>query len=143
MKSVGHNISHSLASGIGLLIGHCNMDIFGEAASSDEGFIIVDFVNGTSSGGRVSSSLAGAISAYAKALPDLCLRHGLEAGAFRKLTTRYFNSGIRECFVVTVEDHHGRRSEDEYCGSDGTRAMVLDQQGRIRPKRSVSRTQAD
>ena len=31
LRSIGHNIADSLASGIGLLIGYYQMDIFGEA----------------------------------------------------------------------------------------------------------------
>jgi hypothetical protein len=38
LKSIGHNIADSLASGIGLMIGVYEMDIFGEAANSHEGY---------------------------------------------------------------------------------------------------------
>jgi hypothetical protein len=47
LKSVGHNIADSFASGIGLLIGHYEMNVFAEAASEPEGFVVVDFLEGS------------------------------------------------------------------------------------------------
>jgi hypothetical protein len=44
LTSIGHNIAHSLASGIGLMIGMYEMDVFGEAANSPEGYFLVDFI---------------------------------------------------------------------------------------------------
>ena len=39
MKTIGHNFADSFASGMGLLGGHYEMDVFAEAAASTEGFI--------------------------------------------------------------------------------------------------------
>ena len=50
LKSIGHNIADSLASGIGLLTGDYDFDVFGEAAGSPEGFILVDLLTGTWAG---------------------------------------------------------------------------------------------
>ncbi len=47
LRSIGHNIADSLASGTGLLIGIYGTDIFGEASRSPERFITVDFLTGT------------------------------------------------------------------------------------------------
>lgn len=47
LTSIGHNIADSLASGIGLLVGVYEMDVFGEARRSPEPCIVVDFVSGT------------------------------------------------------------------------------------------------
>ena len=136
LKSIAHNIADSLASGIGLLIGHYDMDVFGEAARSPEGYIIVDFLTGTSSGGQPSESLARAISLYGAALHDLCEKHGTEVSAFRELTARYSLDHYGQRFVVTVEDQNGQRSVDEFRGRPGKRVMELDKLGRVRPKRT-------
>ncbi|MGV2068410.1 hypothetical protein [Agrobacterium sp. 22-226-1] len=135
LKSIGHNIADSLASGIGLMIGVYDMDVFAEAAQSTEGYISVDFIAGTSSGVQPSASLAKAISLYAQALDELCQRHGVSAGAFRELTARYSRDVHGSRFVVTVADRNGRRSTDEYLGTPGIRVMECDKLGRIRPKR--------
>jgi len=135
LKSIAHNVADSLASGIGLLIGHYEMDIFGEAAESAEGYILVDFLAGTTSGGRTSEYLAQAILLYRSALPDLCKRQGVDVGAFRVLAARYSSDPLGKKFLVTIEDSNGRRSNDEYFGVPGKRATELDQLGRLRPKR--------
>ena len=134
LRSIAHNISDSLASGIGLLIGSYQMDIFGEASRSPEGFITVDFLTGTCRAGAPSQSLAQAIALYKDALSNLCTRHGTSISAFRELTTRYSADAYGTRFVVTVEDQQGRRSTDEYVGTPGRRPKVLDHLGRVRRK---------
>lgn len=134
MRSIGHNIADSLASGLGFMIGVYTTDIFDEAAKTPEGFIEVDFLTGATSGGQPSVSLARAINLYADALPALCEKQGIPASAFRQLTVRFFTSMLFERFIVTVEDKQGQRSIDEYAGSPGTRAKFLDPLGRVRSK---------
>lgn len=134
LRSIGHNIADSVASGIGLLIGYYQMDIFGEASRSPEGFIAVDFLAGMCSTGTPSQSLARAIALYKDALADLCVRHGTSIAAFRELSARYSADAYGARFVVTVEDQQGRRSTDEYVGIPGRRPKVLDHLGRIRRK---------
>ena len=138
LKSVGHNIADSLASGIGLMIRVYEIDVFGEAANSPEGYILVDFITGTSSGAQPSNALTGAILGYAGALDGLCLRHGIRADVFRELKARYTMDSHGPRFVVMIEDHNGRRSVDEYRGIPGRRVKELDELGRIRPRRHKS-----
>ena len=109
LKSVGHNIADSLASGIGLMIGVYEMDVFGEAAATPEGFIDVDFLTGDASGGKPSAELARALRLYAQALPDLCQRHGVDVSDFRQLAARFSGRPMFEQFTVTVVDRQGRR----------------------------------
>lgn len=133
LKSIGHNIADSLASGLGLPLGYFPTDIFGEAAASTEGYILVDFLTGTTAGGQPSNLLAKAILLYAGALDALCKRHGTTTEAFAKLTARYSQKHNGGHFTVTVEDHQGRLSEDTFYGSPGRRIKVLDAHGRVRP----------
>jgi hypothetical protein len=132
LKSIGHNIADSLASGIGLMIGVYEIDVFGEAAATPEGFIEVDFLTGNSSGGEASVELKRALKLYAEALPDLCKRHGVEVSDFRRLSARFSGRPMFERFTVTVEDKGGRQSLDEYVGLPGKRPKVLDHLGRVR-----------
>jgi hypothetical protein len=143
LRSIGHNIADSLASGTGLLIGVDGMDIFDEAGRSPEGFITVDFLTGTTEGGTPSPSLAHAISPYRDALGDLCRRHGTSPSAFRQLTARYSTSTLDVRFVVTVEDNDGRRAVDQYVGTPGRRVRVLDPLGRIRTRRAPLNPKTD
>lgn len=132
LKSIGHNIANSLASGVGLMVGVFEMDVFGEAAATPEGFIEVDFLTGEASGGKPSAELKRALKLYADALPDLCKRHGVEVSEFQHLSARFSGRPMFERFTVTVEDKRGRRSADEYVGLLGKRPKVLDHLGRVR-----------
>jgi hypothetical protein len=122
LKSIGHNIADSLESGIGLLNGVNGTDIFGEALGSPEGHITVDFLSGTSEGGKPSKTLEKGIYECRSALAKLCERHGVEISAFKKLTARYDVDRVYGGrFTVTVEDQKGRRSVDQYAGMSGRR----------------------
>ena len=134
LKSIGHNIADSLASGIGLMIGVYEMDVFGEAAAAPEGFIEVDFITGETSGRQPSRELARSLKLYAEALPGLCERHGADISDFRQLTARYSRQSMGIGFTVTIEDRHGRRSADDFIGLPGRRPKVLDHLGRVRGK---------
>ena len=136
LRSIAHNIADSLASGIGLLIGHYAMDIFGEAAKSKEGFVTVDFLNGTTEGGTLSASLAKAIKLYSEALPNLCEKQHSSLEYFKSLTARYSSDALDRRVVVTVEDKNGRCSTDEYTGIPLKHIKTLDGLGRIRTKRN-------
>lgn len=89
LKSIGHNIADSFASGIGLMIGVFEMDVFGEAAAAPQGFIEVDFLTGEAISGKASAELKRALKLYRDALPDLCKRHGAEETDFRHLSARF------------------------------------------------------
>lgn len=125
LKSIGHNIADSLGSGICLLVGYHEVDIFAEAAGSPAGYIEVDFLTGTSSGSPASPTLAKVIKRYRDALDRLCASHGTSALAFAALTARFAtDSRYGGHFTVTVEDQTGRRSIDEYLGIPGRKLKV-------------------
>jgi hypothetical protein len=119
------------------MIGVYDMDIFGEAARSDEGYIEVDFLAGSTSGAPPSPSLAQAIRLYADALPGLCERQGADVGDFRRLVARYSGSFPNLYFVVEVIDQGGKASRDRYVGNPGTRPKTVDALGRVRRTRSA------
>lgn len=137
LTSIAHNIADSLASGIGLMIGVYEMDIFGEAARSPEGFIEVDFLTGATEGARPSRSLAEAISLYAGVLPSLCQKQVVSISDYSKLAARYSGRGPNQTVVMTVQDRNGKTSVDTYVGAPLTRPKVLDPLGRIRPLKSA------
>ena len=103
LKSIGHNIADSLASGIGMMIGVYELHVFEEAAASPEGFIEVDFLTGQSVGGKPSRELARAFELYSRALPGLCRRHGGESAEFRELKARFWGMPLSCGFTVTIE----------------------------------------
>lgn len=136
LRSIAHNIADSLACGMGLLVHVYFMDIFDEAARSKEGYIIVNFLNGTTEGGTPSESLAKVIKLYSEALPDLCKRHGTSASFFQSLTARYSSDALDRYVTIAIEDKNGRRSTDEYIGIPLRRIKAMDGLGRIRTRRT-------
>jgi hypothetical protein len=134
LRSVAHNIADSLACGVGLMIGVYEMDVFGEAARSPGGAIVVDFLAGSVVEGDASPDLRDAVALYRDALAGLCARHGGSIDEFRELKVRYWSVHTGRRFAVTVEDASGRRSTTEYGGHAAQRLKVIDAQGRLRPK---------
>ena len=137
LTSVGHNIADSLASGIGLMIGVYEMDVFGEAARSAEGFIEVDFLQGATSGAAPSEALGRAIKLYSKALPELCRKHGVGVGDYERLTARYSGVWPSQAIVVEVVDRAGRASRDTDLGRPAARPKSMDSLGRLRRVKSA------
>lgn len=126
LKSVGHNIADSLASGIGMLIGVCDMDVFAEAAASAEGFIGVDFLTGNMTGSQASSTLQHAVGLYRDALPALCAKQGVEFSKVAAVSARFGSDIVYgRHFTVTVRDGQGRSSTDQYVGTPGRRSTSL------------------
>jgi hypothetical protein len=122
IKAIGHNFADSFASGIGLLVGYYAMDVFAEAAASAEGFILVDFLNGTTTGSPVSPSLARAVYLYRDILPQFCAKHGVELSDLHGFQVRFgTDAAYGRHFLVAVEDASGRRSADRYFGVPGRR----------------------
>lgn len=134
LVAIDHNIADSLGSGIGLLIGVYEMDDFGEASRNPEGFITADFLTGKTSGCSPSPSLANAIQLYRHSLGELCEKHGTSPAVFRELSARYSCDAVGRRLLVTVADHQGHRSEDEYIGTPARRIRTFDKLGRVRKK---------
>jgi hypothetical protein len=122
LKSVGHNLADSFASGMGFFIGVYQTDIFAEAAGEPEGFVVVDFLAGTTTAKSVSAGLRGAITKYMEALPHLCLKHGIDWADLKRLEVRYGTDSVHgPHFTVAVESTDGKQSVDQYVGTPGRR----------------------
>lgn len=138
LRSIGHNVADSLASGVGFPIGIYGTDIVGEASRSPQGFITVDFLAGTWSGAEPSPDLRHAIVLYREAFAALCARHGTSPAAFREIAARYSMAADGRRVIVTIEGQLGHRARDEYTGIDTRRIRVVDELGRIRRQSTQS-----
>ena len=122
LKSVGHNIADSLASGIGLMIGVYEMDVFAEAAMEPEGSLVVDFVTGSTTATKASEAFRKALESYGRALPDLCARQGVDPTEVSELKVRFGTDRVYgPHFTVTVASRGGKRSTERYVGIPGKR----------------------
>ena len=135
LTAIGNNIADSVACGMGFMVGVYQMDVFGEASRTPEGYIEVDFLTGNTSGGQPSASLARGLRLYSEtALPQLCASHGGTVSEFRKLNVRFWPGRLFGRYEVLVEDQKGHSSTAEYEGLSGKRVKVPDHLGRLRPK---------
>ena len=122
LKSFAHNLADSVASGMGFMIGVYQMNVFAEAASSDEGHILVNFLNASTTGSAPSIGLQKAFGLYRDALPWLFEKHGLNLSEVRVLQVRHeTDAACGPHFTVTVETVSGKRSVDQYVGIPGRR----------------------
>lgn len=122
LKSLGHNLADSFASGIGLLVGVYEMDVFAEAAASDFGYIEVNFLDASTKCSTISERLEGAIKCYSNALPELCKKHSIDPSQIKTLIARFGSDAIYgPHFTVSVESIDGRSSTDRYIGFPGKR----------------------
>lgn len=126
LKSLGHNLADSFASGIGLLVGVYEMNVFSEAAASEPGFIEVNFLNASVVGSPISESLQGAINCYRDALPELCKKHSIELSQIQTLVARFgSDAAYGPHFTVKVRSVDGRSSTDQYVGVPGKRLRTV------------------
>ena len=129
---MAHNIADSLASGLCLMIGFREVDVFAEARRSPDRTLRVDFLNGTVSGVVPSRALKEAVSAFKTALRESSTGPRCTHAGVRKLASVFPAAGLLRLFSVTVEDDKGRRSVDDYAGVPLKRIRVLDRLGRVR-----------
>ncbi|WP_430396456.1 hypothetical protein [Ferrovibrio sp.] len=118
LKSIGHNIADSLASGNGFLIGVYSASPYQEVKHTSGQPITVDFLSGLVTEGQPSAAFAKAVSLYSQtALDELCKRQGAERAVFSTLKVRFGIAPAHSLYaVVIVEDQKGRRSEELYVG---------------------------
>jgi hypothetical protein len=139
LRSIAHNLADSFASGIGLPIGHDATDVFGEAEKTPEGFIAVDFLNGSFAAGSGSARIEEAVRLYRGVLENVCTKHGASVSSFRMLTARYSAGRTGARVIVEIEDTDGHRSVDEYVSAPLRHIKTVDHLGRVRTLRKPRR----
>lgn len=127
LQSTAHNFAASFGSGMGLLVGYYQADIFKDVKIAIDNEITIDFLTGSVTKGQVSREVRGCIDAYVEALDSFCIKHGGRKADFNRFVTIYKIDKIhRECFYVEIEDKNGKNSKCFYTGHNGKK---------IRPKR--------
>ncbi|RFB04026.1 hypothetical protein [Parvularcula marina] len=145
LKTIGHNLGHSLSSGVCLLVGYSNVDIYQEANKTADGYIEVDFLTGQTNGATISRQLARTIESYRDIVPQFCKTHGYPFENIAKLSVTYYPVAGQYWgrFRVVVEDTSGRGAIDEYSGFAGKRPVILDELGRARKQPSRNYNASD
>ena len=134
LHSVANNFADSLASGISLVIGHYDLDVFAVAEANGDRSVLVDFLTGAVKSEVHDRKLKEAVPLFQKAFPEFCGKHGVSASDFEAFVVRYVAARNGCKYYVTIEDREGQRSSKEYTGIPGRRTEVLDHLGRRRSK---------
>jgi hypothetical protein len=121
-----------MASGLACVIGYYPTDVFGEAASSPDGLIEVDFLRGRIVRGNPSADLKAAAALFAEAFPAFCKKNGAEAGDFETLSAVFHGTGLDSQVSLVVADRPGRRSVTQYTGAPLKRLRIRDNDGLVR-----------
>lgn len=127
-----------MASGLAFVIGYHPVDVFGEAASSSDGVIEVDFLHGRIVRGTGSDNLRSAARRFAEVLPSFCRDNGADVADFEALSATFDATSLERRVRLYIADRTGRSSATEYAGLPLKRLRVLDDLGRVRrtPRRS-------
>ena len=72
---------------------------------------------------------------FATAFPAFCAKHGVDRSDFIACVVRFIAGKAGDHFIVTVEDQAGKRTSREYQALGSQRTKVMDQLGRLRPKK--------
>ena len=136
LRSIAHNLADSLACGC-FIIGYADIDMAAEAMANPDGEIVVDFLTGIIVG-RASLELREVMASFAEAIPDFCVKNGVDAADFAKLTAKFSFDVLELRTEVAVADRKGRHTTDRYVGIPLKRPRVLDGLGRIRPLGGLS-----
>lgn len=126
LKSVAHNLGHSISSGIGLMIDIFDLDVYGDARNSPSGAIEVDFIRGRISGNPSRKTESGLREYIARGWPELCEKHKVDLTDFSELVISFDQMGS---YTVTVQSQDGRghvQDFERYDGKRTTRKSRLD-----------------
>lgn len=134
LRSVAHSIADSLASGISLMTGFYDLNVYDDAMRSDDGTLTVDLLNGKVIKGAPSSDLASAILRLPAEFDRLCRAKGFERHDCRSALAHFHTSQTAQGFTLIVEDNFGKITEADYEGVPARRVLELDHLGRARRK---------
>lgn len=117
LHSIAHNFVDSYQNGNGFLIGIFGMDVHGEAAKSDDGYLAVDFLTGRVQGGTMSQSLSRATDLYREQLPEFLEKHGAAIADLTVFRAKFWVEGnLRHC-SIEIGDGRGKVSERLYANN--------------------------
>ena len=137
LHAIAHNFADSLASGQGFVVGYYPTDVFADALSSPDRFLVVDFLTGQIDEGTGSDQLLHALPVFRNEFENFCQKHGASKSEFKEFKTRFEAGYLGATYTVTITDVRGRRSAIEYKGIPGKRTKILDDQKRIVPNKTV------
>ena len=138
LQAIVHNVADSLGSGISLMTGFYDLDVYADARNSPKQILKVDLLRGVVTEGDAEVNLLAALKRVPAALMELCERAGGSWDEYRRAEVIFDGNLSRLGFTIIVEDKMGKLTETDYLGSPAKRAKAIDVYGRLIPKPSRS-----
>ncbi|MGA0615863.1 hypothetical protein [Paracoccus sp. KR1-242] len=132
LRSVAHNLADSLASGVSLITGFCDLHVYEDAMRSEGGVLTIDLLNGQVITGTPSPDLAAAVLRIPEEFDRLSRGKCLSRGECRSALAHFHANQVMHGFTLVVEDSSGRVTETDFQGVPARRVSELDHLGRVR-----------
>lgn len=137
LRSIAHSLADSIASGISLMTGSYELDLYGDAAKSPGGELSVDLLNGIVVKGTPSSELSTAISRLSAHFDRLCQSAGSSRNDCHAAIAHFHSMPTSSGFTLVIEDSAGQVTETDYEGIPAHRVLERDPRGN--PRRTAIR----
>lgn len=134
LRSIAHSLAASLASGVSLITGFYDLDLYGDARNSPDGKLSIDLLKGKIMDGNPSPQLIAAVSSLGPEFHRLCEAEKISPKDCRSAKAYFYAYLNREGFTLVVEDTTGKVTETDYEGSSAQRAFERDALERNRRK---------
>jgi hypothetical protein len=138
LQAIVHNVADSLGSGISLMTGFYDLDVYSDARKSPDGALRVDLLRGVVTEGDAEVNLLAALNRVPAALAAQCEKCGGSWDEFKRAEVIFRGNPFEIGFTIIVEDHSGKYTETDYSGSPAQRVLAIDGYGRLisRPSRT-------
>lgn len=136
LQAIVHNVADSLGSGISLMTGFYDLDVYTDAGNSPTKTLRLDLLGGVVMEGEARANLVAALQRVPGALLEQCKKAGVSREDFRRAEVVFRVDTVEPGFTILVEDRSGRLTETDYLGAPAKREKVLDAYGRVAPKPS-------
>ncbi|MCW1920417.1 hypothetical protein NX862_16770 [Rhodobacter sp. KR11] len=136
LQAIVHNVADSLGSGISLMTGFYDLDVYRDAHNSPGKTLRLDLLGGVVMEGDARANLIAALQRVPEALAAQCTKAGVSWDDFHRAEVVYRVDTVGPGFTILVEDRAGKSTETDYMGSPAKREKALDAYGRVVPKPS-------
>ncbi len=136
LQAIVHNVADSLGSGVSLMTGFYDLDVYTDARNSPKKALRLDLMAGVVTEGEARANLVAALQRVPGALAAQCAKAGFSWEDLRRAEVVFRVDTVKPGFTILVEDRSGKVTETDYLGSPAKREKVLDAYGRVAPKPS-------
>ena len=136
MQAIVHNVADSLGSGISLMTGYYDLDVYKDAHNSPGKTLRLDLLGGVVMEGEARDNLIAALQRVPEALAAQCAKAGISWDDFHRAEVVFRIGKVGPGFTILVEDRAGKLTETDYKGSPAKREKAMDVYGRVVSKPS-------